>query len=74
MLKGRVACQFRGGNELLLTEMLLSAEFKKLQPAELCAVLSSLVFQSQVDNETELIERLPSKNVSSLISFLTFHR
>lgn len=58
-LKGRVACQFRGGNELLLTEMLLSAGLQPLNPAEVCAVLSSLVFQSSVENESELIEKLP---------------
>ena len=71
-LKGRVACQFRGGNELLLTEMLLSAAFKKLQPAEVCAVLSSLVFQSQVENETELIEKLPAgdKNRQTILDKL----
>ena len=58
-LKGRVACQFRGGNELCLTEMLFSAGLNPLAPAEVCAVLSSLVFQSKVENESELIERLP---------------
>ncbi|CAG5086887.1 Oidioi.mRNA.OKI2018_I69.PAR.g11393.t2.cds [Oikopleura dioica] len=38
---------------------LMEIRRKYKEPAELCAVLSSLVFQSQVDNETELIERLP---------------
>jgi superfamily II RNA helicase len=41
--------------------MLLSAGFHPLQPAEVCALLSSLVFQSRVENENELIERLPGK-------------
>ena len=61
-LKGRVACQFRGGNELCLTEMLFSAGLNSLAPAEVCAVLSSLVFQSKVENESELIERLPGRS------------
>ena len=58
-LKGRVACQYRGGNELLLTEMLLSNKLKPLTPAEVCALFSSLIFNSKVENESELIEQLP---------------
>ena len=58
-LKGRVACQYRGGNELLLTEMLLSNSLKPLTPAEICALFSSLVFQTRVDDESDLIKQLP---------------
>ena len=58
-LKGRVACQYRGGNELLLTEMLLSNSLKPLSPAEICALFSSLVFQTKVDDESDLIKQLP---------------
>ena len=58
-LKGRVACQYRGGNELLLTEMLLSNSLKPLTPAEICALFSSLVFQAKVDDESDLIGQLP---------------
>ena len=39
--------------------MLLSNGLKPLSPAEVCALFSSLVFQSKMDDENDLIEQLP---------------
>ncbi|XP_022902314.2 superkiller complex protein 2 [Onthophagus taurus] len=45
-LKGRVACEM-GMNELVITELVLRNILTRLQPAEVAALLSSLVFQAK---------------------------
>ncbi|KAK4884408.1 hypothetical protein RN001_000679 [Aquatica leii] len=45
-LKGKVACEM-GMNELLITELVLRNVFTDLQPAEVAALLSALVFQGK---------------------------
>ncbi|RZB54411.1 helicase SKI2W, partial [Asbolus verrucosus] len=51
-LKGRVACEM-GMNELLITELVLRNILTKLQPAEVAALLSALVFSPKKDNKEE---------------------
>ena len=43
-LKGKVACELHS-HEVLLTELLFQNVFGEFQPAEIVALLSSLVFQ-----------------------------
>lgn len=45
-MKGRVACEM-GQNELIITELVLRNILTNLQPAEIAALLSSLVFQGE---------------------------
>lgn len=65
-LKGRVACQM-GSNELIITELILSNILTDLDPAEIAALLSSLVFQAKTDIEPELTDSL--KKVSFFFCF-----
>ncbi|KAK2583646.1 hypothetical protein KPH14_009581 [Odynerus spinipes] len=50
-LKGRVALQI-GTNELLITELILKNVLTVLQPAEIAALLSALIFQQKSDSES----------------------
>ncbi|XP_076234588.1 superkiller complex helicase subunit twister [Calliopsis andreniformis] len=52
-LKGRVALQM-GSNELLITELILKNVLTVLQPAEIAALLSALIFQQRTDVEPNL--------------------
>lgn len=56
-LKGRVACEM-GSNELMITELVLCNTFTDLDPAEIAALLSSLVFQGKTQSELELTDNL----------------
>lgn len=47
-----------GMNELLVTELVLRNTLTNLQPAEVAALLSALVFQAKSDVEPELTESL----------------
>lgn len=47
-MKGRVACEM-GSNELIITELVLCNTFTDLEPDEIPALLSSLVFQAKTD-------------------------
>lgn len=49
-LKGKVACEI-GMNELMITELVLENILKNLKPAEVAALLSSLVFQQKINDE-----------------------
>lgn len=44
-LKGRVACEVNTANELVLTELIFENVLTALEPEEIVAVLSALVFQ-----------------------------
>lgn len=50
-LKGRVALQI-GTNALLITELILKNVFTLLQPAEIAALLSALIFQQNSNSES----------------------
>lgn len=41
--KGRIACEISAGDELIVTELLVSGIFNKLDPETIAGVLSSLV-------------------------------
>ena len=56
-MKGRVACEM-GQNELIITELVLRNILTNLQPEEIAALLSSLVFQAKTDNEPSVTENL----------------
>lgn len=56
-LKGRVACEM-GSNELMITELVLCNTFNDLDPAEIAALLSSLVFQGKTQTELKLTDNL----------------
>lgn len=56
-LKGRVACEM-GSNELMITELVLCNTFNDLDPAEISAILSSLVFQGKTSTELKLTDNL----------------
>ncbi|KFB48497.1 AGAP003182-PA-like protein [Anopheles sinensis] len=56
-IKGRVACEM-GQNELMITELVMRNILTDLQPAEIAALLSSLVFQAKTDNDPKLTETL----------------
>lgn len=59
--KGRVACEVNTCEELIVTEMIFEGVLNELEPAEIVAALSALVFQEKSsDNEfdTELPEQL----------------
>ncbi|XP_043255011.1 helicase SKI2W [Colletes gigas] len=56
-LKGRVALQM-GSNELLITELILKNVLTILQPAEIAALLSTLVFQQRTNVEPHLTPEL----------------
>lgn len=57
-LKGRVACEM-GMNELMITEIVFRNVLNKLKPAEVAALLSSLIFQAKTKVEPDL-DKLPS--------------
>ncbi|XP_066597704.1 superkiller complex protein 2 [Prorops nasuta] len=48
-LKGKVALQM-GTNELIITELILKDVLTRLQPAEIAALLSGIIFQQRTDN------------------------
>lgn len=56
-MKGRVACEM-GQNELIITELVLRNILTNLQPAEIAALLSSLVFQAKTDVDPVVTENL----------------
>ncbi|KAG5678423.1 hypothetical protein PVAND_008097 [Polypedilum vanderplanki] len=58
-LKGRVACEM-GQNELIITELVLRNVLTNLEPAEIAALLSSLVFQAKTDVEPSVSEKMKS--------------
>lgn len=71
-LKGRVALQM-GSNELLITELILKNVLTVLQPAEIVALLSALIFQQRTDVEPVLTPNLANVRRYALYS-LIFHR
>lgn len=62
-VKGRVACEVNTCEEILVTEMVFEGLFNDLEPEEVVAVLSALVYQEK-NSEEELDSELPDKLVS----------
>ena len=57
-LKGKVACEIHGADELVLTELILENVLADFEPAEICALLSCFVFQEKTDVEPSLTPAL----------------
>eukprot|EP01135_Chromosphaera_perkinsii_P005879 Nk52_evm12s370 gene=Nk52_evmTU12s370 len=57
-LKGRVACEVSTCDELIVTELIFENVFTNMKPAEVVALLSSLVFQAKSECEPELTTAL----------------
>lgn len=57
-LKGRVACEVTTCDELLVTELIFNSIFSPLEPEEIVALLSALVFQEKRCSEPTLTKRL----------------
>ena len=60
-VKGRVACETNTCDELIVTEMIFEGILNELEPAEIVAVLSALIFQEKTADaelDSELPERL----------------
>mmetsp|Transcript_20332 Transcript_20332/g.30856 ORF Transcript_20332/g.30856 Transcript_20332/m.30856 type:complete len:1480 (+) Transcript_20332:113-4552(+) len=58
-VKGRVACECNTCEELIVTEMVFEGVLNELEPAEIVATLSALVFQEKSDNELD--SELPAR-------------
>lgn len=58
LLKGRVACEIRSANELILTELLLDNTFVEYAPEEIAALLSVFHFKDKTSVEPELTPTL----------------
>lgn len=58
LLKGRVACEIRSANELILTELLLDNTFVEYAPEEIAALLSVFHFKDKTTIEPELTSTL----------------
>jgi len=73
-LKGRVACEVNTCEGLIVTEMVFEGMLNELEPAEIVAALSALLFQEKSDEDldSELPERLVSscdriKNIAIML-------
>lgn len=58
LLKGRVACELKSANELILTELILDNTFIEYSPEEIAALLSVFQFKDKTDVVPALPERL----------------
>ncbi|WFD29439.1 Antiviral helicase ski2 [Malassezia sp. CBS 17886] len=58
LLKGRVACELKTVNELILTELILDNVFVEYEPAEIAALLSVFLFRDKTAIEPVLSQRL----------------
>ncbi|KAJ0407079.1 hypothetical protein P43SY_005352 [Pythium insidiosum] len=57
-VKGRVACEINTCEEIVLTEMIFENVLAHLEPEEIVAVLSALIFQEKTQSEPTLTPRL----------------
>jgi len=57
-LKGRVACEINTCHSLVVTELIFENALTRLEPEEIVAVLSCLIFQEKQADEPVLPERL----------------
>ncbi|KAG8232459.1 hypothetical protein J437_LFUL012105, partial [Ladona fulva] len=58
-MKGRAACQMSSNNqELILTEIIFRHVFNSMEPTEMAALLSSLIFQAKTNIEPVLTKTL----------------
>lgn len=59
-----------GQNELLITELILCNMFNDLEPAEIAALLSGLVFQAKIQGEPVIPENLKKVFSTNCKTFL----
>ncbi|KAI9916455.1 hypothetical protein PsorP6_016825 [Peronosclerospora sorghi] len=59
-VKGRVACEINTCDELVLTELIFENVLARLEPEEIVAVLSALIFQEKSQSEPTLTATLES--------------
>lgn len=64
-VKGRVACEVNTCEELIVTEMVFEGLLNDLEPEEIVAVLSALVYQEK-SNDAELDAELPERLVNCI--------
>lgn len=57
-VKGRVACEINTCEEIVLTEVIFENVLANLEPEEIVAVLSALIFQEKTQSEPTLTPRL----------------
>jgi antiviral helicase SKI2 len=62
-VKGRVACEVNTCQELIATEMVFEGVLNELEPVEIVAALSALVYQEKKGNEDEFDAELPPRLV-----------
>ena len=70
-MKGKVACEM-GNHELIITELVFHNVLTDLQPAEIAALLSCLVFQQKNASEPQLTPVLEQVNILKLKRQLYF--
>jgi len=51
--KGRISCEIRTADEILVSELLLEGIFNKMVPEETCAVLTALLFDESKQKQRE---------------------
>ena len=66
-VKGRVACEVNSCEELIVTEMVFEGILNELDPTEIVAALSALVYQQKSTDEDLDIEASISKSNSFLL-------
>lgn len=64
-MKGRVACQM-SQNELIITELIFRNILTELEPAEIAALMSALVFQEKTSSEPRLTKVLEKVSIVNL--------
>uniref|UniRef100_M4BTY6 Helicase SKI2W n=1 Tax=Hyaloperonospora arabidopsidis (strain Emoy2) TaxID=559515 RepID=M4BTY6_HYAAE len=74
-VKGRVACEINMCDELVLTEMIFENVLASLEPEEIVAVLSVLIFQEKSQSEPTLTPTLEStrelvKNIAESLGLI----
>ena len=68
-MKGKVACEM-GNHELIITELVFHNVLTELQPAEIAALLSCLVFQQKNASEPQMTPVL--EKVVALLTSVPF--
>ncbi|OWZ20723.1 DEAD/DEAH box RNA helicase [Phytophthora megakarya] len=74
-VKGRVACEINTCEELVLTEMIFENVLANLEPEEIVAVLSALIFQEKSQSEPTLTPTLENsrevvKNIAESLGLI----
>ena len=71
-MKGKVACEM-GNHELIITELVFHNVLTELQPAEIAALLSCLVFQQKNASSPQLTPVLVRLVLDSFVMYSLFN-